>query len=223
MAATPVSQSISIADLEWKPAQPGVRMKHVWFDAETKRRVVVTRFEPGAKLPMHRHVGDEILYVIEGSITDESGAVTAGNMSYRPNGCVHSVSSRNGAIVFALITGGIEPAAEIGSAPPSQIFSLSELPWVNSPLAGVSQKLILEDKPTARRVVLARFEPGAQLPRHKHLGEELIYMIEGAHADDSCEIATGNFNCRPAGCVHSVSSKNGATSLAIVHGGVEPM
>jgi anti-sigma factor ChrR (cupin superfamily) len=34
---------------------------------------------------MYRHAGDELLYVIEGSISDESGTAAAGSVGYRPN------------------------------------------------------------------------------------------------------------------------------------------
>jgi anti-sigma factor ChrR (cupin superfamily) len=223
MASNAMSKTIVISDLEWQPAMPGVRMKHLWSHPETKRRAVISRFEPGAKLPMHRHIGDEILYVIEGSIADESGTLTAGNMGFRPNGCVHNVSSKNGATVYAVITGGVEPANEIGSAPGSQIFLLSEIPWIESPiLPGARQKTILEDNAMNRRVIVARFEPDTRLPRHRHIGEELIYMLEGAHGDEFSEITAGNFNYRTAGCAHGVSSKNGATWVAVIYGGVEP-
>ena len=182
----------------------------------------MTRLEPGAQLPRHRHVGDELLYVIEGAISDDSGTVTAGNMGYRPNGCVHAVSSKNGATVLAVITGGVEPATEVGHAPPSQLFALSDLPWVDA-RPGVRQKRIWEDTVNARRVILARFEPGATLPPHRHVGDELIFLIEGANADESGVVATGNMNYRPNGCVHSVTTKNGATVLAIVWGRTEPV
>src|SRR6266567_5836209 len=122
---TPLSQIITLSDLAWQDRGAGVRMKSIWADAETKRRAVMRRIEPDAKLPLHRHVGDELVFVIEGAISDEFGTVTAGNVGYRPNGCVHTVSAPNGATVLAIITGGIEPAKEIGSAPPSQVFTLS--------------------------------------------------------------------------------------------------
>ena len=79
-------------------------------DAKTigKRRAVLVRFDAGAKLPLHRHVGDELIFVIEGSNADESGEVMTGDMNFRPNGCVHSVTTRNGATVLALVTGGVE-------------------------------------------------------------------------------------------------------------------
>lgn len=222
MAENPPSRIIAVTDSEWKRHETlsGIRQKALWSDPATERRAVLTRFEPGASLPMHRHVGDEILYVIEGAIADESGTVSAGNMGYRPNGCVHNVSSKNGATVLAVVTGGIEPASELGGAPRSRIFALSELPWRDT-LPGVRQKLIWEDKPADRRAVLALFEPGAKLPRHRHTGEELLYIVEGSHADESGEVATGNMSIRPNGCTHSVNSRNGAISLAFLWGGIE--
>ncbi len=219
---TPLSEIITLSDLPWQERQPGVRMKTIWEHPETKRRALMTRIEPDAKLPFHRHVGDELVFVIEGAITDEFGTVTAGNMGYRPHGCVHTVSARHGATVLAILTGGIEPATERGSAPPSQIFTVSDLPWVET-RPGVRQKKIWDDPVNQRRAILARFEPGATLARHRHVGDELIFLIEGANADESGPVTTGNMNYRPNGCVHTVTTKNGATVLAIVWGHTEPL
>src|SRR5438477_11941248 len=115
-SSTP-SQIIRVGEREWESMSPTIKFKSLWSDPATKRRAQLTRFEPGASLPMHRHVGDELLYVIEGAISDESGIVAAGGVGYRPDGCVHSVSSKTGATVFAIISGGNEDAAEIGDAP----------------------------------------------------------------------------------------------------------
>jgi anti-sigma factor ChrR (cupin superfamily) len=219
---TPLSRIISISDLPWQERQPGVRGKNLWEHPESQRRAVMTRLEPGAKLPLHRHVGDELLYVVEGAIADEFGAVTAGNMGYRPDGCVHAVSTTNGATVLAVITGGVEPLTERRSGPPSQIFALNEIPWTEA-RPGVRQKKIWEDKTSERRALLARFEPGATLPRHRHVGDELIFVIEGANADESGPVNTGNMNYRPNGCVHTVTTQNGATMLAVVWGRTEPV
>ncbi len=222
MTTTPRSQIISISDLGWQDFQTGLRFKILWEDKPTKRRAQLTRFEPGAKLPLHRHVGDELIFVLEGVVSDESGAVTAGNVGYRPDGCVHTVSSKNGATVLAVLTGDIEPATDRGGAPPSQIFTLSDLPWIET-RPGVRQKRFWEDKAGERRALLARFEPGATLPPHRHVGDELIFLVEGANADESGVVATGNMNYRPNGCVHTVTTQNGATVLAVVWGRTEPV
>ena len=219
---TPLSQIISISDLAWQERQPGVRAKSLWADPATKRQAVLSRIEAGAKLPLHRHAGDELLFVVEGSLSDDFGTVTAGNMGYRPNGCVHTVSTANGATVLAIITGGVEPLSQRESGPASQIFTLCDLPWIDA-RPGVRQKRVWEDKASERRAILTRMEPGATLPRHRHVGEELIFIIEGANADESGTVSSGNMPYRPNGCVHTVTTKNGATLLAVVWGRTEPV
>jgi anti-sigma factor ChrR (cupin superfamily) len=219
---TPRSRIIASSDLGWQEFRPGINFKIVWEDPATKRRAQMTRFAPGARLPQHRHVGDELIFVIEGALTDEAGTVTAGNVVYRPNGCVHNVSTQNGATALAVLTGDIEPTDDAAGAVRSQIVTLSELPWVDA-RPGVRQKRIWEDKSTERRAILARFEPGATLPPHRHVGDELIFLLEGSNADESGVVATGNLNYRPNGCVHSVTTQHGATVLAVVWGRTEPV
>ena len=218
----PWSQIIAVDDVAWQEFQPGISFKVVWQDPPTKRRAQMTRFAPGAQLPLHRHVGDELIFLIEGAVSDESGTVTAGNVGYRPNGCVHTVTSTNGATILAVLTGDIEPAAARERAPASAIVTLSDLPWIDA-RPGVRQKRIWEDKATERRALLARFEPGAALPLHRHVGDELIFLVEGANADESGIVATGNMNYRPNGCVHAVTTQHGATVLAVVWGHTEPV
>jgi anti-sigma factor ChrR (cupin superfamily) len=216
-AAANPSQIIEVSEREWQPMTPTIKAKMLWSDPATKRRVQLTRFEPGATLPMHRHTGDELLYVIEGAISDEAGTVAAGSVGYRPDGCIHSVTSKNGATVFAVITGGVEPAKEVGDAPRSQIIVLSDIPWTDF-MPGVRAKHFWSDPPTKRRAIYARWEPGATLPRHKHIGDELLLMIEGSNFDESGELRTGNLAYFPNGCTHTVVSKNGHTAMAFVTG-----
>ena len=219
---TPRSRIIASSDLGWQEFRPGISFKILWEDAATRRRAQMTRFAPGARLPQHRHVGDELIFVIEGALTDETGTVTAGNVVYRPNGCIHNVSTQNGATALAVLTGDIEPTDDAAGGVRSQIVTLSELPWVDA-RPGVRQKRIWEDKSTERRAILARFEAGAKLPLHRHIGDELIFLLEGSNADESGVVATGNLNYRPNGCVHSVTTQNGATVFAIVWGHTEPV
>jgi anti-sigma factor ChrR (cupin superfamily) len=104
----PASQLIKLNEIAMTEVLPGVRQKPIFSDKETNRRVALVRFESGAKLPLHRHVGDEIVFVIEGSNADESGELVAGNISYRPNGCTHTVWSTNGATALVFVTGTAE-------------------------------------------------------------------------------------------------------------------
>jgi len=215
------AQIIEVAEIAWEPVMPLIKAKLVWSDPTTKRRAQITRFDAGALLPMHRHIGDELLYVIEGSVTDEAGTVYAGSMGYRPVGCIHSVTSKNGATVVALITGGVEPAKEIGNAPRSRIIVPSDLAWSEERFSGVRERVVWSDPETKRRAVMARFSPGTERSRHKHKGDELLFMIEGSYLDESGELRTGNASYLPDGCVHTVFSKNGHTAIALITGEVE--
>src|SRR2546428_410298 len=106
---SPLSEIISVSDLAWQDRQPGVRLERIWEDKAGERRAILARFEPGTTLARHRHVGDELIFVIEGANADESGPVNTGNMNYRPNGCVHTVTTKNGATVLAVVWGRTEP------------------------------------------------------------------------------------------------------------------
>jgi anti-sigma factor ChrR (cupin superfamily) len=221
----PMSRIISISELPWEERRPGVQGKLLWEDPATQRRAILNRIEPRAQFRRHRHLGDELVFVIEGAISDEFGTITAGNMGYRPHGCVHTLATTHGATVLCIITGSTEPATERGTAPPSEIFALHELPWVETGpgmwAPGVRRKLIWEDTAGERVAFLARFEPGTTLPRHRHVGDELMFVIEGAAADESGVVAPGNMNYRPHGCVHTVTTQQGATVLAVVWGRLE--
>ena len=218
---TPPSKTIAVAEIQWRLGRFGLAVKELWSDPQTQRRAVLTRFEAGMQLPIHRHAGDEILYVIEGSIFDEAGVVGACEVAYRPAGCIHTGDSRHGATVFGFFTGGVEAAQEVGGAPRTKIFHLHEMPWTDA-LAGIKAKRVWNDPATNRFAVLSRFEPGAVIPRHRHLGDELIFVLEGSTDDDYGEVTAGNLNFRPQGCVHTVRSRNGATVLNIVSGATEP-
>src|SRR2546427_8409565 len=122
---SPRSQIIFVSDLGWQEFRPGISFKILWEDKPTKRRAQMTRFAPGAQLPLHRHVGDELIFVVEGAVSDESGTVTAGNVGYRPDGCVHTVTTKNGATVLAVLTGRTEPAGRPGGGTGSQVFARS--------------------------------------------------------------------------------------------------
>jgi len=215
------SQIIEVAEIGWESITPMIKAKMLWSDPATRRGAQLTRFEPGASLSLHRHVGDELLYVVEGSISDEFGTVSAGSIGYRPNGCVHTVTSKNGATAFAIISGGVEPSKETSTALPSQTIVLSDIPWSEAPVPGIRLKAFWSDPATKRRATMARWEPGAKLPRHQHIGDELLFMIEGSNFDESGELRTGNLAYFPNGCAHTVVSRIGHTAIAFTTGDVE--
>jgi anti-sigma factor ChrR (cupin superfamily) len=107
VSGRPVSLYVKTAEAAWQERRPGIHWKVLWEEGD--RKAVLVRYDPGATIPRHRHLGDEQIFVLEGSVSDDTGTCATGDYARRPPGCVHGVSSRAGALVLALMTGGTEP------------------------------------------------------------------------------------------------------------------
>ncbi len=213
---------IVVIEKPWQSAGNNTSMKAVWADPETKRQVNIARFGAGFQYQAHTHLGDEVVYMIEGTLTDESGTLTGGNVGFRPNGCTHSLSTRSGGTAISYLTGSVESANAVGAdAIRSQIFHVNEIVWKEQ-APGMRMKNIWEEKASGRRLVLGQLDPGAAVPRHRHIGDELVYVIEGSISDEGGEVTPGCMSYRPKGCVHRITSRNGAIVLAMIWGSTEP-
>jgi anti-sigma factor ChrR (cupin superfamily) len=107
VTTAPTSLYVDPAGVDWQTRRPGVHWKILWEDGD--RRAVLVRYDPGALVPRHRHLGDEQIFVLEGSVTDDTGTCSAGNYARRPPGCVHTVTTPQGALVLALMSGSTQP------------------------------------------------------------------------------------------------------------------
>src|SRR5258705_366029 len=73
----PVSHFVTTSTVPWVERRPGVFWKTLW--EEGAHKAILMRYEPGATVPRHRHIGDEQIWVLEGSVADDTGVWTAGN------------------------------------------------------------------------------------------------------------------------------------------------
>jgi anti-sigma factor ChrR (cupin superfamily) len=97
------SRYVTVADLPWKPTPcPGIDMKILLEDRDTGLLTALFRWQPGAELGLHEHVEVEQTFVLEGSLVDDEGEVTAGNYVWRPKGNRHVARSPNGALVLSV-------------------------------------------------------------------------------------------------------------------------
>ena len=97
------SRYVQVDDLPWKPTPcPGIDMKVLVEDKETGLLTALFRWQPGSELSLHEHVEVEQTFVLEGSLVDDEGEVTAGNYVWRPKGNRHIAKSPNGALVLSI-------------------------------------------------------------------------------------------------------------------------
>jgi anti-sigma factor ChrR (cupin superfamily) len=95
------SRLVAVENLPWTPTPfAGIDVKTLLKDEATGLLTCLFRWAPGAVLPMHEHVELEQTFVVEGSLVDEDGEVTAGNFVWRPAGSTHVATAPNGALVL---------------------------------------------------------------------------------------------------------------------------
>ncbi len=96
----------------------------------------------------------------------------------------------------------------------STYVDVSRIAWEPGPYPGVETKVLYADG-SGRRTVLTRLAPGATLPRHRHVGIEQSFVLEGALVDEDGACRAGNFVWRRPGSVHTARAPEGALLLAI--------
>lgn len=92
----------------------------------------------------------------------------------------------------------------------SSLFVVSEeLPWRDSPYAGVRWKKLYYDEGSGRSAVLLRFEPGACYGTHRHPEGEAYLVLEGSLEDGGRSYGKGTYVRHAPRSVHRPSSKEG--------------
>ena len=108
------SRYVDVDRLPWKPTPcPGIEMKVLLEDKDTGLLTALFRWQPGSELTLHEHVEVEQTFVLEGSLVDDEGEVTAGNYVWRPKGNRHIAKSPNGALVLSIF---LKPNIFLGGA-----------------------------------------------------------------------------------------------------------
>lgn len=95
------SRLVEVDKLPWQPTgHKGIDIKILMKDDTTGLMTALFRWEPGSVLSDHEHVEIEQSWILEGSLVDEDGEVTAGNFVWRPAGSRHVARAPNGALIL---------------------------------------------------------------------------------------------------------------------------
>ena len=85
------------AGLPFEPFREGITICRL---LEGTPAIAVLRYAPGARVPLHEHTGAEMIVVLQGSQSDESGTYRHGDIVINPAGSRHSVWSDDGCVVL---------------------------------------------------------------------------------------------------------------------------
>ena len=102
------SHLVRPVEMDWQPTRfPGCYAKTLLFDACTGLVTALMKFDPGAVLPDHEHVGIEQTYVLEGRLMDKEGpaagiACGPGEFIWREAGSRHVAWAPEGGLMLAM-------------------------------------------------------------------------------------------------------------------------
>lgn len=97
MLDNPSKRFENLTDMPFEPFREGVDICYLVVGEPT---VALLKYEPGARVPRHRHTGLETIFVLSGAQSDENGTYGEGSFVANPEGTEHSVWSDEGCIVL---------------------------------------------------------------------------------------------------------------------------
>ena len=87
---------------DWEPFRPGVSAHWLYKEEGGGASAVLLRYEPGARVAEHEHVGYEHMFVLVGDEYDEHGTYPAGSFVINPPGTKHSPGSKGGCVALLI-------------------------------------------------------------------------------------------------------------------------
>ena len=95
--------SVRASDGEWHEVQKGVSFKRLYVDTNTGIATTLVRMQPGTALPIHRHLGVEQVFVIEGDCNIAGHGLVAGDYHRADAGTTHETTCTVEGTLFLLI------------------------------------------------------------------------------------------------------------------------
>ncbi len=83
--------------LTFEPFRDGIEICHL---VRGEPALAMLKYQPGARVPKHRHAGLETVLVVSGEQSDEYGTYRAGTLVANPQDSTHSVWSDTGCVVL---------------------------------------------------------------------------------------------------------------------------
>jgi anti-sigma factor ChrR (cupin superfamily) len=89
-------------DLAWQTLRAGVRVHWIYRNGEGGAEAALLRYDPGATVPLHEHMGWEHIFVLAGSQSDGTATYAEGALLISPPGTRHAIVSADGCVVLAV-------------------------------------------------------------------------------------------------------------------------
>lgn len=91
---------------DWQPFRPGIHIRRL-YEEPGGASAALLRYQPGASVPAHEHLGNEHILVLDGAQSDEYGRYPAGTLIVNRSASSHRVASPEGCVVLVIWERGI--------------------------------------------------------------------------------------------------------------------
>ncbi len=95
---------LDLGAYSWEELAPGVKIHVVKEDPARSFRACLVWATPGARHGLHRHLGDENIFVLQGALKDERGEYRAGDVCRSRAGSTHTEEILPGDDCFCYVT-----------------------------------------------------------------------------------------------------------------------
>lgn len=89
-----------------------------------------------------------------------------------------------------------------------EVVATSALSWQPAKRRGIWEKSLLHDPVRHRSTRIIKMDPGAEIPAHRHLGDEESLVLEGRGKLGDWQFGPGDYHRAPSGSFHPCYSSN---------------
>jgi anti-sigma factor ChrR (cupin superfamily) len=201
---------VRAAEGKWMAGEDkGTAIKVLGRDDAEGCRTMLVRLKAEGCYPGFSPAGPMELYLIEGDLLVNGERLGPGDYCAAPAGTVLHDMESPGGCQFLLLRPDLCEAGkgtEGGfGASTLIIVRAAEGTWLPGPAAGVTVKPLFRDPARQTESYLVRAEPGSRLPRHRHVGPDEAFFLEGDGRMGTLVLEAGDFYRAEAGTVHDVS------------------
>lgn len=88
------------ASCHWQPLREGVDISFIYHDENEGPQAAFLRYQPGARIPTHAHLGLEHILILHGSQEDGDKTYAPGSLAIHPAGTRHQIYSPEGCLAL---------------------------------------------------------------------------------------------------------------------------
>jgi len=170
--------------------------------AEVAKATSIVRYQPGSKFQAHHHALGEEIFVLDGTLSDETGDYPAGTYIMNPPGSSHAPFSESGCTLFVKLR-HLGPDQEV-----REVIDTTTAHWHQGLVPGLHVMPLMQQGSGS---TLVKWAPQTFFNPHRHYGGEEIFVIEGVFEDEHGRYPAGSWIRSPQMSMHKPFSKEGCT------------